>query len=127
MDRQEHNDFLAEVAHKVHKRITDNRSSMSRFQEQAKAFYYDYQEWDRENYQYLKEIGVHDKETKEVHEKRISKIPPPRPCPLDLLEIPNHHTDPHILSLVEFCAPPKRHEQEFSSDEILRSDTTVRL
>ncbi len=122
MDEQEHNDFLAEIANKVHKRITNNRSSKSRFQEQAKAFYDDYQEWDRENDQYLKEIEVRDKETKEADEKRISQIPPPRPCPLDLLTIPDHHTNPHILHLVESIFPKKRHERKVSSEEIMKVD-----
>ncbi len=121
MKEQEHRDFLLETAQKVSAWIIDE-VVMKRFQEQAKAFYDDYQEWNRENDQYLKEIGVHDKETKEVLEQRISKIPPPRPCPLDLLTISDHHTDPHTLHLVEFMFPKKRHEQKFSPDKIMKAD-----
>lgn len=118
---QEHRDFLLETAKKVSTWINDE-VVMKRFQKRAKAFYDDYQEWYRENDQYLKEIGVRDKETKEAREKRISKISPPRPCPLDLLTIPDHHTNPHILHLAESIFPKKRHEQKVSSEEIMKAD-----
>ncbi len=121
MDEQEHRVFLLETAKKVSTWINDE-VVMKRFQERAKAFYDDYQEWYRENDQYLKEIEVRDKETKEAREKRISKISPPRPCPLDLLTIPDHHTNPHILHLVESIFPKKRHEQKVSSEEIMKAD-----
>jgi hypothetical protein len=121
MDGKELKDCLLETAQKVSTWIIDE-VVMKRFQKQAKAFYDDYQEWYSENDQYLKEIELRDKETKEAREKRISKIPPPRPCPLDLLTIPDHHTDPHILHLMGHFFPKKRHEQKFSSEEIMRAD-----
>jgi len=121
MDGKKPNDFLLETAKQVSIWIIDELK-IKRFREQDKAFYDDYQEWDRKNDQYLKEIELRHNETKEAHVKRISKIPPPRPCPLDLLAIVDHHTDPHILHLVESTFPERRHEQRFSSEEILKAD-----
>ncbi len=121
MDEQEHRDFLLEAAKKVSTWII-NKEIMKHFKKQAKAFYDDYQEWYIENDQYLKKIGLRNKETKEACKKRMSKIPSPRPCPLDLLTIPDHHTDPHILHLTELCVPQEKPEQKFSSDEIMKAD-----